>query len=104
MSERLGPLTFGKKEEEIFLGRDIGMSRNYSEDTARAIDEEVRKLVEEQVEAAKRIVTQNRDKLERLAHALLERESLDTNMIDRILRGEVLPQLAPAQPAPTTPA
>ncbi|MEO0108749.1 MAG: AAA family ATPase, partial [candidate division WOR-3 bacterium] len=85
MSQRLGPLTFGKKEEEIFLGRDIGMQRNYSEETARLIDEEVKGIIEERVSFARRIVTENRDKLERIAHALLEKESLDSNMLDRIL-------------------
>jgi cell division protease FtsH len=101
MSEKLGPLTFGKKEEEIFLGRDIGMQRNYSEDTAKIIDEEVRRIVDVQVEAAKEIVSGNRDKLERLANALLERESLDSAMIDKILQDGALPVLGPVTAEPT---
>jgi cell division protease FtsH len=100
MSEKLGPLTFGKKEEEIFLGRDIGMQRNYSEDTARVIDEEVRGIVEVQVAAAQKIVTENRDKLERLARALLEKESLDASTIDRILLDESAPLPGPAASDP----
>jgi cell division protease FtsH len=101
MSDKLGPLTFGKKEEEIFLGRDIGMQRNYSEDTAKTIDEEVRRIVEVQVEAAKEIVSRNRDKLERLANALLERESLDSAMIDKLLQDGASPVLGPVTAEPT---
>jgi cell division protease FtsH len=98
MSEKLGPLTFGKKEEEVFLGRDFGMQRNYSENTARVIDEEVTRLVDKQREAARAIVASNRDKLERIAEALLEHESLDATALDKLLQ-EPLPQEI-AQPKP----
>jgi cell division protease FtsH len=86
MSERLGPVTFGKKEEEIFLGREIAKHRDYSEETAILIDEEVKKIVEAQERRAEAILKTNLDKLHRLAKTLLEREVLDGNQIDEILR------------------
>ncbi|UCB52027.1 MAG: ATP-dependent zinc metalloprotease FtsH [Candidatus Zixiibacteriota bacterium] len=90
MSEKLGPLTFGKKEEQIFLGREIATHRDYSEDTAQEIDKEVRRIVEEAEAKAIELLTANVDKLHLLANALLEREILDGEEIDRILRGEQL--------------
>jgi len=86
MSE-LGPLTFGKKEEQIFLGREIAQHRDFSEETAIRIDTEVRKIVTEQYERATRIIDENRDTLVRLAEALLEHESLDGVQIRRIVAG-----------------
>jgi cell division protease FtsH len=86
MSERLGPVTFGKKEEEIFLGREIAKHRDYSEETAILIDEEVKRIVEAQERRAEAILRANSDKLHRLAKALLEREILDSLEIDEILR------------------
>jgi cell division protease FtsH len=90
MSERLGPLTFGKKEEQIFLGREIATHRDYSEDTAQQIDKEVSRIVEEAEDKATELLSANLDKLHLLAGALLEREILDGEQIDRILRGEKL--------------
>ena len=86
MSE-LGPLTFGKKEEQIFLGREIAQHRDFSEETAIRIDSEVRKIVTEQYERATRIIHENRDTMVRLAEALLEQESLDGVQIRRIVAG-----------------
>ena len=86
MSE-LGPLTFGKKEEQIFLGREIAQHRDYSEETSIRIDSEVRKIVTEQYERARRILEENRDTMVRLAEALLEHESLDGVQIRRIVAG-----------------
>ncbi|MFQ5797055.1 MAG: ATP-dependent zinc metalloprotease FtsH [Bacteroidota bacterium] len=110
MSEKLGPLTFGTKEEEIFLGREITRSRNFSESTAVLIDEEVKKIVTSCMKRAEKILNDNIDVLHRLADALLEREILDGEEINRIIRGEALsptaqphngdketPQLAGAQ-------
>ena len=85
MSEKLGPLTYGEKQEEIFLGREIGMHRDYSEDTARDIDDEVKKLVEIAERRAVAIVKKNIKKLKALAVALLEKEILDSKEIDKIL-------------------
>ena len=94
MSNRLGPLAYGSKEEEIFLGREITRTKNYSETTAMAIDEEVKKIVMEGLKRAETILSENIDVLHRLATALLEREILDGDEIDRILRGESLPPVA----------
>ena len=86
MSE-LGPLTFGKKEEQIFLGREISQHRDYSEDTAIKIDQEVKKIVAAQYENARTIITENSDAMLRLSEALLERETLDGVQIRRIVAG-----------------
>jgi cell division protease FtsH len=91
MSEELGPLTFGKKEEQIFLGREIAQHRDYSESTAIKIDEEVKNLVNSSYQRTKEIITENVDVLHRLAQSLLEREVLDGVEIDAIIRGEELP-------------
>ncbi len=90
MSEKLGPLTFGKKEEQIFLGREIAQHRDYSEHTAIKIDEEVRIIVVENFERAKKLLIENQDILHRLAKELLDREVLDNNEIEEIM-GEFSP-------------
>jgi len=87
----LGPLTFGKKEEQIFLGRELSQHRDFSEDTAREIDSEVRRLVNTGYEKAKNLILENRDALVRIAQALLEREVLDANELKLILEGKQLP-------------
>jgi cell division protease FtsH len=86
MSE-LGPLTFGKKEEQIFLGREIAQHRDFSEDTAIKIDQEVRKIISEQYGRAKQIIEENRETMVKLSETLLERESLDGVQIRRIVAG-----------------
>ncbi|MBE0642779.1 MAG: ATP-dependent zinc metalloprotease FtsH [Bacteroidetes bacterium] len=90
MSE-LGPLTFGAKQEEIFLGREISQHRDYSEKTAIAIDEAVRVIVLHGMNRAEELLLEHRETLDRLSDALLEREILDSEEIDAILRGEDLP-------------
>jgi cell division protease FtsH len=90
MSDTLGPLSFGPKGEQIFLGREIAQHRDYSEQTALLIDKEVRRVVDEAAERAEKLIRQNVEKLKSLANALLEREILDREDIDRILRGEEL--------------
>jgi cell division protease FtsH len=87
----LGPLTFGKKEEQIFLGREIAQHRDYSEDTAIKIDLEVRRLVDEGYQKAKALLSDSREVLTRIAAALLEREVLDANEIKLIVEGKELP-------------
>jgi cell division protease FtsH len=94
----LGPLTFGKKEEQIFLGREIAQHQDYSEDTAIKIDQEVNRIVTEQFSRAKQIILENKDAMIRLAEALLERESLDSVQIRRLIAG--LP-LDDDEPKPT---
>jgi cell division protease FtsH len=86
MSE-LGPLTFGKKEEQIFLGREISQHRDYSEDTAIKIDVEVKKIIARQYELAKSVLTENADAMVRLSEALLEYETLDSVQIRRVVAG-----------------
>ncbi|MEY3282538.1 MAG: ATP-dependent zinc metalloprotease FtsH [Acidobacteriota bacterium] len=83
----LGPLTFGKKEEQIFLGREIAQHQDYSEDTAIGIDREVKRIVMEQYERARQIILEHRDGLDRLAKELLVRETLDAVQIRRIVAG-----------------
>ena len=99
MSE-LGPLTFGKKEEQIFLGREIAQHRDYSEDTAIKIDQEVRKLVNNGYSTAKQILSDNRDTLEKVAKALIEREVLDANEIKLLVDGKELPPMPPPSSKP----
>jgi len=95
----LGPLTFGKKEEQIFLGREIAQHRDYSEDTAIKIDQEVRKLVNNGYNTAKQVLSDNRDTLEKIAKALIEREVLDAHEIKMLVDGRELPPLqSPPKP------
>ncbi len=94
MSE-MGPLTFGKKEEQIFLGREIAQHRDFSEETAIRIDQQVKKIVTEQYDRAKAIIEDNRDTMVRLSECLLERETLDGVEIRRIVAGLPLDDVEP---------
>jgi cell division protease FtsH len=85
MSEKLGPLTYGQKDEQVFLGKDYNHIRDYSEDTAHAIDEAIRDIVERAEENAERILTREIDRLHRLAQALKESESLDAREIENVI-------------------
>jgi cell division protease FtsH len=97
----LGPITFGKKEEQIFLGREISQHRDFSEETARAIDAEVRRFVDEGYQSATSILQSHRDALERIAQALLEREVLDANEVRMLIEGKDLPvRVNPNAPGP----
>ena len=89
MSE-LGPLTYGKKEEQIFLGREIAQARDYSDDTAQQIDQAVRRLVDEGYKSAHQILENNQDVMHRMAAALLERETLDAAEIELLIQGKEL--------------
>jgi len=96
----LGPITFGKKEEQIFLGREISQHRDFSEETAQKIDQEVRRFVDEGYKSAVNILQINRNSLEKIAMALLEREVLDANEIQMIIEGKELPaRVNPNAPA-----
>ena len=105
MSE-LGPLAYGKKEEAIFLGREIAQHRDYSEDTAIQIDREVKKIVNKSYDRARYTLETNRDTLERIAQALLVREVLDANEVKLLIEGKQLPDKPRtplvAPPAPAT--
>ncbi len=86
MSQTLGPLTFGKKDEQIFLGREIAKHKDYSEKIAEEIDDEVRKIVTESYYRAKDVLMKNRDILEAFAKKLLEKETMDSSEIDDLIR------------------
>ena len=93
MSEKLGPLAYGKKEESIFLGRDYAQrTQDYSEQTAQEIDQEVRGIVQRQYVKVKDLLTQSRETLQRLADSLIERETLDAEEIHAVLEGRELPK------------
>jgi len=89
----LAPLTFGKKEEQIFLGREIAQHRDFSEETARQIDLEVRRLIDEAYQSAHSIVESNADAMHRIAAALLERETIDAEEVQMLIDGKELPPL-----------
>jgi cell division protease FtsH len=99
----LGPLAFGRKEGEIFLGRDMVQQQEYSEKTAIEIDEEVRKIINRNYERSKKILQEKTDALHRLAEALLEFESLDGEQIDQVIRGEKVQQSRSPRPTSTPP-
>jgi len=90
MSEKFGPVKFGQRGEPVFLGRDIATQQTHSDETAKAIDNEVNRIVETAYKRAFGLLEENRDMLTILAEALLEREILDANEIDRLLSGETL--------------
>jgi cell division protease FtsH len=92
MSDRLGPVAYGDNEESVFLGREMASRReDYSQDTAREIDQEVRAIIDSQYQVAHQIIRENRERLNRLAEALLERETLDAEEIEAALDGRELP-------------
>jgi cell division protease FtsH len=90
---RLGPLTFGKKEEQIFLGREIAQHRDFSEETARQIDLEVRRLIDEAYQSAYTIINTNQDAMHRISAALLERETIDAEEVKLLIEGKELPPM-----------
>lgn len=114
MSDKLGPMTFGKKEELVFLGKELGEQRDYSDSVAQEIDSEVRRLVTEAHEHALQILRDNRDKLSLIAKKLMEVETLDNQDFEALMRGEIPPSdmsganppatPRPSRPAPSSPA
>jgi len=99
MSERIGPLAVGDKEQEIFLGREFAQRREISERTAEMVDDEVKRLVDEAYARATEIINENRELLDRIAVALLERETIDREDLDRLMKGEQLPpRVLPPEP------
>ena len=98
----LGPLSFGKKEEQIFLGREIAQHRDYSEDTAIKIDFEVRKIIGSAYDRARTIIEERSDALTRVAEALLEREVLDGDEVRQLIEGKELPPVHPSPPSGQT--
>ena len=101
MSDAMGPLTFGKKEEQIFLGREIAQHQDYSEDTAIAIDREIKRIVTENYTRAKALIEERQMALGAIADALLVREVLDAEQVRRIVAGEALEEHKPAASSST---
>jgi cell division protease FtsH len=102
MSDAMGPLTFGKKEEQIFLGREIAQHQDYSEDTAVHIDQEIKRIISNNYDKAKNLLIEHKTALLQIADALLAREVLDAEQVRRIAAGEPLEDVVPA-PSPVTP-
>jgi cell division protease FtsH len=103
MSEKLGPVTFGRTEEHVFLGRELGRQQDYSESTAVIIDQEIRRFIEQAEHTAETILKENLETLHKLAKALLEKEIIDSNEVDQIIGtapGDTAPVEAP-EPAPS---
>lgn len=88
MSEKLGPMTFGTRSEEVFLGRDLGRARNYSEEVAAEIDREIKRIIEEAYKRAETLLQENMDKLHRVAKALMEKEKLNGEEFEKVFNGE----------------
>jgi cell division protease FtsH len=106
MSDLLGPLRYSANEQEVFLGHSVTQRQNISAETARLIDEEIRRIVTEGEQLARKVLSENREKLDLLAAALIEYETLSGDEVDKVLRGEKLerPEDAPTAPPPPTPA
>ncbi|MBI4870232.1 MAG: cell division protein FtsH, partial [Candidatus Riflebacteria bacterium] len=104
MSERMGPISYGEKNSLVFLGRDLTRDRNYSEQTAREIDEEVKRIVTEALERTRKLLTDHYDKLQTIAENLLVHELLDNSQIGVLIGGGTLPPpLAPVTQAKPEP-
>jgi cell division protease FtsH len=97
MSERLGPRTFGRKEELVFLGREIAEQRNYSEKVAEEIDEEVRRIIDHSYQVAKKILLENRGKLDQIAHRLIEVETLEGDELQKVFNAPLDEQFPPPE-------
>jgi cell division protease FtsH len=96
MSDELGPMVYGENEGEVFLGRSITRTVNMSEDTMRKVDGEIRKIIDTQYAVARKLIEDNRDKVDAMARALLELETIDADQIDDIMSGK-----PPRPPKPT---
>jgi cell division protease FtsH len=99
MSERLGPRTFGHRQELVFLGREISEQRDYSEEVAQAIDQEVRQLIDTAHDTARRILTEHKEKLNQIAQRLIKDETIEGATLNALFAAEPTAQRAP-QPAP----
>jgi len=96
MSEKLGPMSFGDNQDQVFLGRELIHNKNYGEETAKMIDAEIRRFVDEAHDKATQLLDKNKDHLEAIALALLERETITGDEIDLLMEGKELPPMEPA--------
>ena len=96
MSERLGLINYAGNEQHLFLGRDITRAEDFSQETAREIDLEIRRIIDEQCERVRQLLSANREKLEKLAEALLEKETMDAHEVYALLE---MPERAPTRSA-----
>ena len=103
MSDELGPMVYGENEGEVFLGRSITTQKNVSEATMQKVDGEIRKIIDQQYAVARKLLEENRDKVEAMARALLELETIDSDQIDDIMAGRPPrpPKPTPGPSAPT---
>jgi cell division protease FtsH len=100
MSEALGTMVYGENEGEVFLGRSVTTHKNVSEATMQKVDEEIRRIIDQQYGLARRLIEANRDKIEMMAHALLEFETLDAEQLDDIMAGKPPRPPKPSQSSP----
>jgi cell division protease FtsH len=108
MSEALGPMVYGENEGEVFLGRSVTTHKNMSETTMQQVDAEIRRIIDEQYALARRLLEENRDKVEAMTAALLELETIDADQINDIMEGKPprppkMPQPKAASPGDTPP-
>lgn len=100
MSEKLGPVSFGKKDEQIFLGREMSTHKNYSEATAVEIDVEIRRIIDDNYGRVYKLLSDNIDTLHKLSLELIEKENLSGDEVDRIIRSDApvqaIPEVTPA--------
>jgi cell division protease FtsH len=103
MSDKLGPMVYGEEEGEIFLGRSVTTHKNMSEASLQTVDAEIRRIIDEQYALARRLLEENRDKVEAMTAALLELETIDADQINDIMEGKPprppKPTSAPSKPA-----
>jgi cell division protease FtsH len=103
MSDALGPMVYGENEGEVFLGRSVTTHKNMSEDTMRKVDAEIRRIIDQQYSLARKLLEDNRDKVEAMTAALLEWETIDAEQIDDIMAGQPPRAPKPSQSTPTPP-
>jgi cell division protease FtsH len=103
MSDRMGPMVYSENEGEVFLGRTVTQHQNMSEETLKSVDQEVRRIIDEQYTLARRLLEENRDKVEAMTRALLEWETIDSNQIEDIMSGRPPRPPKPVAPRPSAP-
>src|ERR1700690_1409069 len=99
----MGPMVYGENEGEVFLGRSITTHKNVSEVTMQKVDQEIRRIIDEQYALARRLIEENSDKVEAMAKALLEWETLDADQLNDIMEGNAPREPKPKQSGPTPP-